>query len=127
MTTLGTDALRISIKGSVNHVVTTFLRVFLANSRLTDKQLEVTTSLVSRYTEYTRNGVKEPYASTILFSTEVRKEICKELKISPAHLNNTFNALTKKTILAKQDLRYMMNPGIIPSSTLIFEFTINAK
>lgn len=124
MITLDKADLRISIKGSVNHVITTFLRVFLANSRLTDKQLEVTTALVSRYTEYTFNGVKEPYASTILFSTEVRKDICTELKISPAHLNNTFNALTKKTILAKDGQRYLMNPNIVPTQTLVFEFSI---
>jgi hypothetical protein len=124
MVSLGNANLVIRITGSREHVINTFLRVFLANERLTDKQLEVTTALVSRYAEYVFNGVREPYASTILFSTETRKDVVDQLKISAAHLNNTFNALTKKNILAREGDKYIMNPGIIPNSTIKFEFTI---
>ena len=123
--TLGQNDLVISIEGSVTHVVSTFLKVFLANERLTGKQLEITTALVSKYTEFVTNGVSEPYASTLLFSTETRKEICAELKIGAAHLNNTFDALEKKNILGKDGKKYQMNPDIVPNSTLIFKFQIN--
>jgi len=125
MNLLTTDKLVISIAGSAEHVISTFLRVYLANERLADKQLEVATALVSKYTEYTTNGVKEPYASTILFSTEVRKDICKDLKISAPHLNNTFDALMKKNILGKDGGKYQMNPNIVPSTNLTFRFKIN--
>lgn len=123
--TLGQSDLVISIEGSVAHVVSTFLKVFLANERLTGKQLEITTALVSKYTEFVTNGVGEPYASTLLFSTETRKEICSELKIGAAHLNNTFDALEKKNILGKDNGKYQMNPHIVPNSTLVFKFQIN--
>lgn len=124
MTALESKDLVIKITGGTETVISTFLRVYLANERLTDKQLKVTTALVTRYSEYSRNGVKEPYASVILFSTEVRKDLVKELKMSAAHLNNTFNALTKKNILAREGDKYMMNPHIRPNKTIKFEFTI---
>ena len=122
---LGKENLVISIKGNVGHVVSTFLKVFLANERLTGKQLEITTALVSKYTEFVTNGVIEPYASTLLFSTDTRKEICSELNIGAAHLNNTFDALMKKNILGKENGKYQMNPNIVPNSTLTFKFHID--
>ena len=125
MNLLSTDKVVINISGSDDHVISTFLRVFLANERLADKQLEVATALVSKYTEYTTNGVKEPYASTILFSTETRKEVCEKLQISAAHLNNTFDALMKKNILGKDRGKYQMNPNIVPTTSLTFRFKIN--
>lgn len=125
MKLLSADRLVISISGDANHVISTFLRVFLANERLADKQLEVATVLVSKYTEYVTNGVKEPYASIILFSTDTRKEVCDELKIGAAHLNNTFDALMKKNVLGKENGKYQMNPNIVPSSSLTFRFKID--
>ena len=125
MNILKNEDLVISISGSATHVVSTFLKVFLAQERLTEKQLEVATALVSKYSEFVKNGVKEPYASALLFSTETRKEICKELEIGAAHLNNTFDALEKKNILEKENGKYQMNPHIVPNSTLTFKFQIN--
>lgn len=124
MINLGKTTMRVSINGNTKEVVSSFLRVFLANQRLTEKQLSVTTELVSKYAEYIYNGVKEPYASQLLFSTDTRKGICADLKISPAHLNNTFNALTTKNIVAKEENKYVMNPSIIPTQKLTFNFII---
>ena len=125
MTLLGKDNIVINIKGSPQEVVSAYLRVFLTNQRLTEKQLEVTTALISKYAEYTSNGVVEPYASILLFSTETRKSIVTTLDISPAHLNNTFNALTKRHILSKQNGRYSINPQLLPNKSLTFKFTID--
>jgi hypothetical protein len=124
MNILTSSKLVISIAGSADHVVSMFLTVFLAKERLTEKQLEVATALVSKYSEFVTSGVPEPHASTLLFSTETRKDICKALKIGAAHLNNTFDALEKKNILGKEDGKYQMNPNIVPNSTLMFKFKI---
>lgn len=124
---LGKADLVINITGSSVEVVSTFLKVFLAQERLTGKQLEIATALVSRYTEFVNNNVQEPYASILLFSTETRKEVCKELNIGAAHLNNTFDALMKKNILGKADGKYYMNPNIVPNSTLTFKFHIDGQ
>ncbi len=125
MKLLSADRLVISISGTSAHVISTFLRVFLANERLADKQFEVATVLVSKYAKYVTDGVKEPYASVILFSTETRKEMCDELKMSAAHLNITFEALMMKNVLCKDDGKYQMNPNIVPSSMLTFRFKID--
>ena len=122
---LNKSNLIVNISGDTNKVVSTFLRVYLANDRLTDKQLEVTTALVSLYAEYNSNGVKEPYASQLLFSTESRKSIIDSLGITAAHLNNTFNALATKFVLAKEHGKYVINPAIIPSESLVFKFKID--
>jgi hypothetical protein len=121
---LSTKSIVIPIQGSKEVVVSTFLRVFLANSRLTDKQLEVTTELVIRYAEFLVNGVKEPYASILLFSAEARKEVQSKLEITAPHLNNTFNLLVQKEVLARHKGKYMMNPNIVPSNTLTFKFKV---
>jgi len=72
-----------------------------------------------------RDGVVEPYASRLLFSTETRKEIVKEVKISAPHMNNTFKALCDKQILSRQsDESYIIDPNLIPCSSLTFNFTV---
>lgn len=117
----------ISIGGTESEVVATFLRVFLANSKLADKQLEVTTLLVTKYAAYINDGVKEPYASALLFSTDTRKELYKSIGLSSAHFTNTLRDLTKKNIIAKENGNYVMNPAIVPASSLTFKFSVNAK
>lgn len=122
---LGKDSVVINISGNTEHVVSSFLRVFLANQRLTDKQLEVTTALAIKYAVYNAENIKEPYASQLLFSTENRKDICTSLGITSAHLNNTFLALCKKGILVKETDKYVIHPGILPNSILTFKFKIH--
>jgi len=119
------DNIVIKIKGTPSQVISNYLRIYLANERLTEKQLEVTSKLVSKYSEYVANGVTEPYASILLFSTETRKDVVTKLGISAAHLNNTFNALTKKNILAKTDGKYSINPSLVPNRSLTFQFMID--
>lgn len=125
MSILNNDDLTVNISGSTNHVISTFLRVFLAKERLTEKQLEVATELVTIYAGFRADGVKEPYASTLLFSTDVRKDICGRVSVSAAHLNNTFDALEKKNIIGKEGKKYLMNPNIVPNKSLVFNFKIN--
>lgn len=127
MSTIKPRSLTITVKGDVNKITSIFLQVFLAQYRLTDRQLDVTTALVKRYAKYIADGVIEPYASTLLFSTESRKEIVKELGISAAHLNNTFTPLCENNILAKGDTGYTINPDILPVDTLTFSFKADEK
>ena len=114
----------IRIEGTKSEVTSMFLRVFLAKERLTEKQLAVTTELVLRYTNLIMDEVREPYASTLLFSAENRKDIVSTLKISAAHLNNTFNALIKKNILDKSNSGYVINPSLVVSGFITFKFNV---
>ena len=107
--------------------VSMFLCIYLAKERLPKGQLDITSALVTKYAEYINNGVVEPYASTLLFSTETRKLIYEELGISAAQFNNAFKPLMDKGILAIEDGKYFINPNILPSKKLTFNFHINAK
>lgn len=104
-----------------------FLCVFLAKERLPQGQLKIVAALVTKYAEYVNQGVAEPYASTLLFSTETRKEIYEALDISASQFNNAFKPLMDKNILAIDNGKYFINPAILPSTTLEFNFKVNAK
>ena len=121
------EATNIDIALSEKDAIAMFLCVFLAKERLPKGQLDITAVLVRKYAEYITNGVIEPYASILLFSTETRKEMYKELKISAAQFNNAFKPLIAKGILAVEDDKYFINPNILPSKKLIFNFHVHAE
>jgi hypothetical protein len=123
MSVLIKSPMTITVKGSVLEVTKTFLQVFLAGQRLTKKELDVAASLVSRYAMFVKDGVKEPYLSILLFSTDVRKEVSEESGISASHLQNTLSTLQSKNVIAENKLE--LNPGIIPTENLTFSFQVN--
>ena len=125
MSLIFNKALNINISGAKEQVISTFLSIYLAKERLANKQLDVATQLVMHYSTYINDGVKEPYASELLFSSDKRKEMCKELNIGAAHLNNTFKGLLKKEVLAQEGTKYIINPELLPSSVLTFKFSID--
>jgi len=110
-----------------DEAVLRFLSVYLAKERLPEGQLQVIAALVTKYAGYVNDGVVEPHASALLFSTETRKEIYTELKISAAQFNNAFKPLIEKGVMAIEDKKYFINPEILPSRTLTFNFTVDAK
>ena len=101
-----------------------FLSIYLAKEKLPEGQLNIVGALVTKYAEYVKDGVVEPHASALLFSTETRKEIYTDLSISAAQLNNAFKPLINKGILAKENKKYFINPDILPSKTLTFNFKV---
>jgi hypothetical protein len=125
MSVLIESPITITVNGDILKVTKIFLQVFLAGERLTKKELDVAASLVSRYAMFVKDGVKEPYLSILLFSTEVRKEMSEEIGISASHLQNTLSTLQGKNVIAEDKLE--LNPHIIPTEKLIFSFTINGK
>ena len=117
----------INIKLPEKDAVENFLTVYLSKHKLPKGQLDIITELVAKYAKYIKDGVAEPYASALLFSTESRKEVHQALGISAAQLNNAFKPLIDKNILAKEDGKYFINPNILPSKTLTFNFYVSAK
>jgi len=105
-------------------VVSAFLRIILAQHKLTDNHIKVATALVVRYAKLYQDNIKEPYASKLLFSSDNRKLIAKELLLGQAHLNNTFLALTTKNVLIKGGNSYILNPNIFPVKSLTFKFKV---
>lgn len=118
--------LNIDIKGTNQEVVEMYLQVYLAKVRLPEIQLKVASALVIEYAKLLADGVKEPYASILLFSTDSRKDLSKNLGITVPHLNNTFKDLaTDKPILAVENDKYVINPELVPASQLVFNFSVN--
>ena len=115
---------KFNVSGTRKEVTEAYLMVFFAPLRLTDKQLAATTALAVQYAQYVEDGVKEPYASTLLFATDKRKELADSLQISSANLNNIFGSLTKKGILAFDNKSYSIHPNVIPTSSLMFNFKV---
>jgi len=115
----------ISIEGNRTHLMKLYLQVFLARTPLAKKQLTVATELALKYSEYIGGGVKEPFASQLLFSSETRKEIASKLGISVHHMNNTFKTLADKNVLALEDGKYLFNPHIVIREYLTFKFIEN--
>ena len=58
---------------------------------------------------------------------EDHPEIYEELEISASQFNNAFKPLMEKNILAIEDGKYFINPSILPSTSLEFNFKVNAK
>lgn len=112
----------IQIEGSPKELMKVFLQVFLARETLTKKQLDVTVELAFKYSEYINGGVKEPYASKLLFSSETRKELADLLGMSVVHLNNTFKALANKNVMMLSGKTYIFNPNIVLREYLKFNF-----
>lgn len=114
------------IKGSPVEVAKVYLKIYLAQERLPETQIDVLAQLAVRYSKYMLDGLKEPYASVFLFSTDTRKDICKSLDMQDAHLNNTLRNLAKVQVLGKEGGKYLMNPHLVPAKGLNFRFQLDA-
>lgn len=126
MDLLNKTPLEITLVGTSQEVVAMYLQIYLAKERLPETQLQVAAALVTQYAILLAAGVKEPYASTLLFSSEARKDMAKALDMTTAHLNNTFKDLAKdKPILAIEGKKYVINPDLVPAPKLTFNFKIN--
>lgn len=117
----------INLRGTPKELMRIYLQVFLSQENLTKKQLDVTTELAHKYSEYIAGGVKEPYASSLLFSSETRKEIAVGMGMSVVHLNNTFKALGNKNVMVLDGGRYTFNPNIVLREFLTFKFIVDEE
>ena len=115
--------LNFTIRGNTREVTLKYLTIMLSQQSLTGKELDVATELVMRYTKLWEAGVPEPFASTVLFSTESRKEISKSLKITSSHLTNTFASLQKReAVVMRSDTGLVLNSNLMVPKSLSFEF-----
>ena len=74
--------------------------------------------------EYDRlysDGVKEPYASQLIFSTDSIKRIKEDLKLSNQYYGNLREKLVKKKILIEKD-GFSLNPGVFINDSITFNF-----
>lgn len=97
-----------------------YLLLFNGTLKLTGKELDVLAEIVRRYLDmYTE--VKEPYLSQLVLSAEYRREMCNNLDIESANLNNRLASLREKGVFVEGE-RFELNSMLIPVRKIIFKF-----
>ena len=85
---------------------------------LTDKEIELTSAILSKAMDLAEGGVKEPYVSELVLSSKSLIEIRNVLGLTKQGMNNYKKSLVAKKILIEGKI----NPKIIPQAVLTFKF-----
>jgi hypothetical protein len=102
-----------------------FMRTLNGIYGLTEKELELAAAIIARYKHYEIQGLKEPFLSKFVFSTEERKFLCDTLDgLSSQNLGNRFKQLVDKRVLVQSDSGYSLNPNLFLKLEVIFKFII---
>jgi hypothetical protein len=105
--------------------VNAYLQLWNGGLKLTDRELKVVKEIVKSYMEFEQGGVKEPYLSQMVLSTENANRIKKELKLSKQNFSNIKTKLKdKKVLLTDQEDRTYVNPTFIPKKSITFNFDV---
>lgn len=103
-----------------------YLRVLNGIFKLTDKELELAAALVTKYMHFHKQGLKEPFLSKFVFSTEERRSLCDSLDgISSQNLGNKFKQLVDKKVLSQKDGGYVLDHTLMPTEEITFKFIID--
>lgn len=102
-----------------------YLRVLNGSLRLTDKELELMAAILGRYLKYIQQGLKEPFLSKFVFSSEERKSLSDELGgISSQNLGNKLKQLSNKNLLTQTEYGYQLDHSLLPVPEVVFKFNI---
>jgi hypothetical protein len=102
-----------------------WLQLLNGKLKLTEKELEFVSSIITLYIQYSRQGLIEPFLSKIVFSADSRKDICDTIGgLSAQNFNNRLKQLIDKRILILKDGNYSLEPSLMPQSEVIFRFRV---
>lgn len=91
--------------------------------RLTDMEISVLSEFLKSYIQLKKDGLKEPYLSKFLFSTENKREIKDKIdKLSEQGLANYIASLKKKNIIIENEGITSLDERVIPVKKVTFEF-----
>jgi hypothetical protein len=100
-----------------------YLTLFNGSLRLTDRELDLLSSLLDKYMELRGEGLKEPFLSKFVFSTEIKREVQSIMGINSQYFQNIVSNLVKKGVLSAEGTGlYTFNPSIIPRKEIGFRF-----
>lgn len=103
-----------------------YLEVLNGTLSLTDKEIELTAAIIDKYIKYGSQGLREPFLSKFVFSTEERKSLCDSLDgLSSQNLGNKFKRLLEKKVLLNDEAGYKLNPSLLPVQEIKFKFIID--
>jgi len=102
-----------------------YLKIWNGGLQLTDRELDVVKELVRSYMEFTEGGVKEPYLTQMIMSSENANRIKRKLKLSKQNFSNIKTKLKdKKVLLEDGEENIFFNPMFIPKKEITFKFEI---
>lgn len=100
-----------------------WLTLWQAGLGLTEREKSVIAEILLRRDELVEGGIKEPFLSKLLFDADSRKIYCSALSISSYNFTNILGALKSKGVLNDT----LLNPQLIPDTSLIFDFKYDSK
>ena len=93
-------------------------------SNLTDREIDVLVVILNKRKVLIKEGIKQPYLSQILFSTETRKEYCGFLGITEYNFTNLLGSLRKKNSLIKTNEIEDVHQRLIPAEEMLIKFEL---
>ena len=100
-----------------------YLTLFNGSLKLTDRELDLLSLLLDKYIEFKQEGLKEPFLSKFVFSTEIKREVQGTMGINSQYFQNIVSNLVKKGVLhAEGSGLYTFVPNIIPRKEIGFKF-----
>lgn len=102
-----------------------YLMVWNGSLNLSKQEMNLLSLLIDKYTKLVEEGVPKEYIWSILFSTESRKELQKDMgEISIHYLGNILKMLKDKKVIHEYNSTYMLDSKIIPTKELTFKFDV---
>lgn len=102
-----------------------YLKVLNGILGLTDGEVKLTSIIISKYRVYGKDGLREPYLSKFVFSTDGRKDICAELDgMSNQNLGNKLKQLVDKGVLTNAEDGYTLHASLLPQPEITFKFEV---
>jgi len=102
-----------------------YLQILNGTLQLTDKEIELTSAIIAKYLKYGSQGLREPFLSKFVFSTEERKSLYESIEgLSSQNLGNRLKSLVDKNVLSK-DNGYKLDPSLLPVQEIKFKFIID--
>jgi hypothetical protein len=112
----------IEVKGNDLELITAWLSLWQGVVGFTNREKDVLSLILVKYSNLKSTGLIEPYLSKELFSTECRKEYCDVLDITNYNLTNLLSSLKEKGIIKES----VIDPRLIPQGQITFKFMYNA-
>jgi len=115
----------IELTTTEDELPTRYLKTLNGNLGLTDKEIQLTAAIVTQYLKHGKAGLKEPYLSKFVFSTDERKSLCESLEgITNQNLGNKLKQLVAKGILGRVENDYKLNATLLPAKEVTFRFKL---
>lgn len=91
--------------------------------KLTDKEISVLAEFLKSYLKLQKEGLREPYLSKFLFSTDNKRDIKEKLEtMSEQGIANYIASLKRKNIIIEKGGNNVLDERVIPVKKLTFEF-----